>query len=415
MDWDFGDGTTEFNGPTQTTHQYTSPGWYDVTAILFGRQACTNDPEKELGTVEFTFRIWRKDTITVIGEPECISLDGKIGDKQLTKDEIDKLLKDGDRRIDPGENCYDSDTLKIIKYSQVTETKDTTTAQDQVVYNGVTYTKDTTIVDTTFNEYGCYIIHNHFIHPLKCHDFGLESYGEIHLCPGDAQNIVLSYKKTKGDIQNPIQYIIYNQIAPNDTILKKSVNITDNEGTITLPTETMMTPGIYHCILTVGDAMEGCDAKEFNILFYVNYPSDIFKYKFNNVLAVYNPGYGGNRIDFDKGSGEDPTNGWVFTAYQWCVIREGRLLDLSANQSATTNVLYLGDGVTFEKGDILYVILTDTVNKKPIPSCPQTINVVPDYKPTQPSNAPAKKMIQNQHMVIKKGEALYDIYGQRIQ
>ena len=97
------------------------------------------------------------------------------------------------------------------------------------------------------------------------------------------------------------------------------------------------------------------------------------------------------------------------------MIREGKLLGLSANPSATTNVLYLGDGVTFEKGDKVYVILTDTVNKKPIPSCPQTIDVVPDYKPTQPSNAPAKKMIQNQHMVIQKGEALYDIYGQRIQ
>ena len=42
VDWVFGDGTSEYNGMPQTEHTYTSPGWYDVTAKLFGQQVCTN-------------------------------------------------------------------------------------------------------------------------------------------------------------------------------------------------------------------------------------------------------------------------------------------------------------------------------------------------------------------------------------
>ena len=56
VDWIFGDGTSMFNGPVKIMHQYAAPGWYDVSATLFGRQVCTDDPEVELGTVSFTFR-----------------------------------------------------------------------------------------------------------------------------------------------------------------------------------------------------------------------------------------------------------------------------------------------------------------------------------------------------------------------
>ena len=54
-----------------------------------------------------------------------------------------------------------------------------------------------------------------------------------------------------------------------------------------------------------GDFDEFCKAAGLDpIDFTINYPSDIFKYKFNNVLAVYKSGFGGN-------------TGFTFTAYQW--------------------------------------------------------------------------------------------------
>ncbi|MCQ2310377.1 MAG: IgGFc-binding protein, partial [Paludibacteraceae bacterium] len=40
VDWDFGDGVTEYNGPAQTTHEYETKGWYDVIANVYAHKDC---------------------------------------------------------------------------------------------------------------------------------------------------------------------------------------------------------------------------------------------------------------------------------------------------------------------------------------------------------------------------------------
>ena len=76
VDWDFGDGTTIKFGPVETEHTYTSPGWYDVTAVLYGHQVCTDEADVELGSVSCSFLVYRPDTL--VGEvvlDTCISVE----------------------------------------------------------------------------------------------------------------------------------------------------------------------------------------------------------------------------------------------------------------------------------------------------------------------------------------------------
>ena len=63
VDWDFGDGVVQKNGKPQTTHDYSVPGWYDITAKLYGFKTQTTGSEQHLGTIQFSFRVVRTDTI----------------------------------------------------------------------------------------------------------------------------------------------------------------------------------------------------------------------------------------------------------------------------------------------------------------------------------------------------------------
>lgn len=161
-------------------------------------------------------------------------------------------------------------------------------------------------------------------------------------------------------------------------------------GSLPLPTSTVTTPGYYNGTLTVEDAND-CDPLVLPINFAIYYPSDIFKYKFNNVLAVYKSGYGGN-------------TGYEFTGYQWYC--NGHPIP------GATEAVYHTDSA-FKFNDIYFVELTDA-NGVTIRSCDQHITDVPII-PEHEDASPARKIMMNQRIVIRKGEKIYDIYGQRIQ
>ena len=113
---------------------------------------------------------------------------------------------------------------------------------------------------------------------------------------------------------------------------------------------------------------------------------------------MYKPGHGGN-------------SGYEFSNYEWHLIRGVQDTVMAAGPEVS--ILYLGQGVTFESGDIVYVVLTDK-DGMTLPSCQQVITDVKDFNP-QPQNAPASKHLIDRRIVIKKGEQSYNIYGQRIQ
>lgn len=382
VDWNFGDGTTLNYGPVATTHTYTSPGWYDVTAVLYGHQVCTDDAEMELGSVSCSFLVYRPDTL--VGEvvlDTCISVESY----KMNPAYYDDLIANG--KIDTvQENCYDDVVLNMVKYRRETEEiKDTLEGKDIVYgYNGNPYTRSTDVVDESINEYGCSHYTRYYVHVIQCMDLAISGDGQS-ICPGDSI-MTLYYSKSKGEILNEEGRFVVPGLIDEKVTIANGVNDQVSNGKIELPTQKLKTPGHYTGKLIVEDA--NCGTKEFNLHFTVNYPSDIFLFKFNNVLAVYQ------------------NKGYDFTAYQW--YRNGEPVE-----GATSSILYLGEGISFNEGDIVYVVLTDKSGMV-LPSCAQIIEKLPPLEDNT-NNAPAQKVLINKKFRIIKGDMTFDIYGQRVQ
>lgn len=387
VDWYFGDGTTEYYGQAQTQHTYTSPGWYDVTADLYGHQVCTDEDEVGLGQVTFSFLVYRPDTLMGTVQPtECISLEEyksnpTYWDEKILNGDIDTVQ----------ENCYDDVVLNFVTYAaEKEEFLPDITGQDLVQgYNGQWYDVSTDVEDILQDPYsGCNIYRKYHVEVITCLNLEVLNAPAMQtVCPGETFNI--SYTKHKGNIDGDATFRVPGY--PDQTIVLDD-NVTN--GSFTVPVGDITKPGYYSGELLVNDLY--CPDRnplKYTIDFTVYYPEDIFKYKYNNVLAVYKPGQGGNE-------------GYEFTAYQW--FRNGMPIE-----GATSSILYLGHGVTFESGDVVYVLLTDK-DGMVLPSCSQVIEDVKDFNP-QPQNAPASKHLIDRKIVIQKGEHSYNIYGQRIK
>ena len=387
VDWYFGDGTTEYYGQAQTQHTYTSPGWYDVTADLYGHQVCTDEDEVGLGQVTFSFLVYRPDTLMGTVQPtECISLEEyksnpTYWDEKILNGDIDTVQ----------ENCYDDVVLNFVTYAaEKEEFLPDITGQDLVQgYNGQWYDVSTDVEDILQDPYsGCNIYRKYHVEVITCLNLEVLNAPAMQtVCPGETFNI--SYTKHKGNIDGDATFRVPGY--PDQTIVLDD-NVTN--GSFTVPVGDITKPGYYSGELLVNDLY--CPDRnplKYTIDFTVYYPEDIFKYKYNNVLAVYKPGQGGNE-------------GYEFTAYQW--FRNGMPIE-----GATSSILYLGQGVTFESGDVVYVLLTDK-DGMVLPSCSQVIEDVKDFNP-QPQNAPASKHLIDRKIVIQKGEHSYNIYGQRIK
>ena len=394
VDWIFGDGTSETGSLPQTTHRYTSPGWYDLTAELFGHQVCTDESNVHLGTVHFSFRVVRPDTVYAAPEHRCIEADSTYNGKKLTPYEIDSMLTQGGNETIQV-SCADTVYITPISYGMNTiQVMDTIEHEDFAVgYNGVTYYASQDVIDTIeppLNSKNCTVYRKYYVKVIACAKITVTNdSAKQHICPGGTLDI--EYTKNGGDIKSA-RFVIPGVMDEEITIPNYD---SPTPRLLSLPTASITKPGIYKGQLIVEDGYIKCDNKVFDIDIAVYYPSDIFLYKFNNVLAVYKKGFGGN-VDYD------------FKAYQW-------YLNYMPIEGATESVLYLGDNVQFEIGDVVYVALTD-MKGVTIPSCGQTILNVPDYNiPEEPEQAPARKRLINNRFVIEQGSHTYDIYGQKVK
>lgn len=410
VDWDFGDGTTEDFGGLQTTHVYTSPGWYDVTAYRYGQQVCTNIPESDLGPVTFSFYVRKADIIMVEPKDSCLSL--KQQDSIIAKEGkayLDNLVQNGQREIiNDDAPCYEDKLVSMVFYGLETEeTKDTITGNDYAVgYNGKGYDTPTDVTDTAYNSSGCYHFVHYFMNILSCVDLTFLGSEERHICPGE--DLRVDYDFAKGSLKdidddghNAVLKVAGHKdqffTIPNENTKRPVLYYP----TMTLPTSEIKKPGHYFAQIEVED--EHCkQTKTIPIDFYVDYPKNIMKYKFNNVIAVYKPEHGGN-------------DGYEFTNYEWHLVRNSQDTILAAGPNM--DVLYLGEGISFEKGDLVYVILTDKGGViGPLRSCKLEIVNVPNYDTTSNQNpAPATKRMVNRQIIIEKGDQSYNIYGQRVR
>ena len=392
VDWNFGDGTTANYGTPQITHEYTSPGWYDVTAALYGHQVCTTEDEMELGTIHFSFRVVRPDTLVKVPEHHCFDLDGKLDGQgtTYTEAEIEEMIANGGTTYEQ-EDCSSTYYIIPVSYGRETvEELDTIEGRDQATgYNGITYYTSTDVIDTITppaQSKKCTIYRKYHVRVITCVDLQIiNDSTRQHICP--KENLVVEYAKTKGDIKS-VRFVVPGLV--NDTVTGVISNTLI--GKLELPTAAITKPGKYKAQLIVEDVY--CDTKTYTIDLAVYYPENIIKYKFNNVMAVYNSGFGGN-------------DGYEFKGYQWYV-------NYQLVEGADGPTLYLGDDVQFEIGDVVYVVLTD-LSGMALPSCPYSITKVPDYDKPDYNSTPARKVLQeNRFVIIKEGNA-YDIYGQKVK
>lgn len=388
--WDYGDGVT-YETPSylsnaekkSTTHTYTSPGWYDLQVSTVFVNQCTGILHNE--DMHFSFRVVRADTVFVAPKDSCLSLEDRA---QIIADHgqayLDSLVEYGGRTIiNPDAPCYEDKQISFVKFGLETETEFDSIVRNGVELNGRWYESDARVTWTVSKPHKC---DQHFICNLKvitCLQMNIpNNAAEQTICPGE--KLEIPYHKTKGHIGAAY-------FTVPGLIEKEAVVYDDNmmDGTFILPTSSLTKAGYYQGTLLIEDSETECDAIEATINFTVLYPSDIFKFKFNNVLAVYQ------------------NKGYEFTGYQW--FRNGE-----AVEGATESILYLGQGVAFEEGDEVFVLLTDESGLT-LPSCPQTLTDIQDYNPEEEEPAQAQKKIVNRRFMIQKGNEIYDIYGQKIQ
>ena len=384
VDWNFGDGTSEDHSTPQKEHQYMSPGWYDVSADLYGHQVCTDESEQFLGTVQFSFRVVQQDTLPGTAVYHCLSIDTLADNPERRA----YLLQYGENDTITPEYCYDPVYINYVVYGEDSTATITAEGRDSVKVNGQTYyvTQDISYIVPNPKYPKCDLSVFCHVHVIQCLDMTFNNVPEEqHICPGDALSI--TYSKTKGDIDGAARFVIPGVADELVDIDNRNVA----SATISLPTYVLQKPGNYQAQLFVPDMY--CDTISFPIDFTVYYPSDIFKRKFNNVLAVYN---------------KQNNGGYDFAHYEWHLIRNGQDTIIGGDQS-----VYHQD-MPFEQYDAVYVVLTDN-NGFTLPSCPQVWENVPDLNDQQ-NNAPAaQKVIRNNRMCIRIDGRIYDMYGQRVE
>lgn len=400
--WDFGDGTTfspdpdaNNNEKKKAVHSYSSPGWYDLKVTAVYINSCTLKEHTE--TMRLSFLVKRPDTVIV--EPMKICLTPyqqdsiiQVKGQEKGKAYLDSLVANPQKVIlNPDTLCYADRRMSVVTYGLETVLElDPIEGWDSVQVNDTTYYLDKepylpddgviTWIEKNANRYGCDRHVSRKASIVTCLDIDFQKDPEP-ACYRD-ELLPISYKKYKGEIKE--EKAIFSVAGLS---FRKEIEIIDND-TIYLPIADLPGPGKYTGIISVTDAYNCPDKdKEFTFNITVYYPADIFVQKFNNVLAIYAPGNGGNK-------------GYTFTAYQW--YRDNQPIE------GATGAVYHSE----QPLDGLYhVVLTNTQGET-LPSCEQEVY----GKSYMPSKAPAaQKKIVNQRICIVIDNRAYDVYGQRVE
>lgn len=384
VSWDFGDGITlsSIEGLVQTTHTYTSPGWYDVTAKLRGRPACSDVASTELATISFSFRVVRADTVWHVKDT-CVS-EGYQGDAKTLMDTVD----------------YDCDSVVVTQnfVHRVIPNRFDATAFNDTIINGVYYDETPAEPITWTIEKGNYNgrCDSIFVCNLtikKCLNLEISNDSAAQFaCYGDTYDLPFSMHKD-GDY-GAVYFALEGkraEVLSPDAI--KELETVDGRkiGIITLPTESLQ-PGRYKATVEVEDNNCGGKAVSPVLDIAVRYPKEVFNFKFNNVLAVYKTNHVGNE-------------GWEFREYQW-------YLNGEKIENAIESVYHTEE--IFKPGDVYFVELTDAKGMK-LRSCEFTVPEDIDHYEQEESEPAAVKTFVNRRLYIQKGNVLYDMYGQRVK
>lgn len=398
--WNFGDGTTDkttVDFGTQIEHTYYSPGWYDITALVYAHRECPEAtyPAEE---VAFSFYVNRPDTFFIL---DTLCLEKGDESRQSYYDTVK----------------IECDSVVVTRHLVMhkADTAFRMEGNDKAVIHGKTYYDSRTVIDTLKrrdpNNRGCDSIVTIELIIRKCLNLQVPNDSvNQHTCFGSSIEIPYTYATggQPGDVRivrlnDMREFGGYMEDEPGQGVQPRTA------GMFTFNTSEWE-PGLYKAKVYLEDLYckpEGADKGEsesgvLDIAIY--YPGDIFDYRFNNVLAVFKKGYGGNGANNPAYAGAD------FDTFEWHLVRN----EIDAIVGANASVYYNGD--PFLENDIVYVRLKETTKNYMLPSCSQTITVVPDFTPEEQQQAPAaQKRLVNNRMVIIKDDCTYNMYGQRVQ
>lgn len=403
VEWNFDDGTKETVEAPSIRHTYTSPGWYDVTVKLYAHKECPETTYPPID-VKFTFYVSRPDTIRHTGS-DCVAED-YTGEMVI----LDTMT-------------YGCDSVVITQKFLHRESsyEYSVTAEDAYTLRDSTYTTSTDVTWTTRNSNNCDSTITCHIQIVKCLNMQIENKPDQQFtCAGQNMEIPFTYSRDGGHINAYLYKVIQDPTSPQGYRLTDKTQVTIEEkgeaegrknGLLNLPISAWR-PGYYvGCIQMedanckiVEDGIEKPAIEQSTALnLTIKYPENIIAFKFNNVLAVYQKGFGGNK-------------GYEFVAYQW--YRNGEKIDALKNPSAATSVYHSED--IFKTGDEYYVRLTES-GKEPLESCSFTVpEDLDDYNPTDPAtdnglhNHATKKFV-NRRICVEIEGRIYDMYGQRVK
>lgn len=383
VDWDFGDGVSELGGTPQTKHTYDSPGWYDITANIYAHKECpySQYPAEE---VKFSFRVRRPDTIKTVVRGDCLAWD----DTTTPTQEIDS--------VQPDDCATGNFEIQTIVHGRDTRDKlDTViTARDSVYipeekkwYYSHSFPQGKGIVEGTTertNADGCTHTHayKYDLTILTCLEMDVPNNpDQSYICPDSNEEMFsIPFHYVKGQISE--SHLL---LGEEDLVLEPLIDTND---TVLQVATSSLKPGSYNARISVYDSV--CDQTltwDYNLLVY--YPSNIFKLKFGNVFAVYLSAFNG---------------GYEFTGYQW--YKDGQPIE-----GATSSIYHTEE--PFPAGATYYVLLTRK-DGVVLPSCEQTIPEAADGSNVQKAPA-AEKVLRNSRLYIRVEDAIYNIYGNRVE
>lgn len=383
VDWDFGDGVSELGGTPQTKHTYDSPGWYDITANIYAHKECpySQYPAEE---VKFSFRVRRPDTVSVVVRGDCLPWD----DTTTPTQEIDSVQPD---------NCA-TDNFEIRTIVHGRDTRDeldtVITARDSFYipeekkwYYSHSFPQGKGIVEGTTertNADGCTHTHayKYDLTILTCLEMDVPNNpDQSYICPDSNEEMFsIPFHYVKGQISE--SHLL---LGEEDLVLEPLIDTND---TVLQVATSSLKPGSYNARISVYDTV--CDQTltwDYNLLVY--YPSNIFKLKFGNVFAVYLSAFNG---------------GYEFTEYQW--YKDGQPIE-----GATSSIYHTEE--PFPAGATYYVLLTRK-DGVVLPSCEQTIPEAADGSNVQKAPA-AEKVLRNSRLYIRVEDAIYNVYGNRVE
>ncbi|MCQ2342645.1 MAG: IgGFc-binding protein [Paludibacteraceae bacterium] len=363
VDWDFGDGITEYNGAPQTIHEYETKGWYDVIANVYAHKDC---PETvyPAEAVHFSFYVDKAEIIKH-ETSKCIPWDDP-----LTTDTITDTVR------------YNCDSIVITSTFVRRESKPTDieiTAKDSFLLNGEWIYETADRSYTYMNSQNCDSVVNYHINIVYCLDLEVPTEVDPE-CDGQT-SILIDFFFHKGEIDRAV---FVTNLHGEQREFEMTVS---SDYTYFLLNVSEFEPGILNGHIEVHDPI--CmQTLSFPISIFVRLPNSIMHQKYDNVVGVTLAAI----------------QQYDIRGYQW-------LIDGELKPEQSQSIYYQNAG--FEPNQYIEVLVL-MPNGQWLRSC--RLNLTGESQMDNPfrDDESARKVMHDGNMYIMRDGDLYNTLGEKV-